>query len=119
MWTPTTEEAFEKLNLALISTPVLASPGFTKGFTIECDSSNIGIGIVLSQLRHPITFMSKVLGQRHLALSVYDKEMMVVVFAVQIGGLIFLDTISTSSLIIGPLNTSSSSELPHHLNKNG
>lgn len=32
---------------------------------------------------HPIAFLSKVLAQRHLALSVYDKEMLVVVIAVE------------------------------------
>lgn len=36
VWTPTVEEAFEKLKLPLISTPVLALPDFTKDFTIEC-----------------------------------------------------------------------------------
>lgn len=67
----------------LVTTPVLALPDFSKDFTIECDASDVGISEVLSQLGHPITFLSKVLGQKHPALSIYDKEMMAVVLAVQ------------------------------------
>lgn len=37
----------------------------------------------MQQDHHPIAFISKTLSDRHLALSVYDKEMMTVVFAVQ------------------------------------
>lgn len=82
-WTPASEEAFEQLKQALMSAPVLALPDFSKEFTIECDASGIGIGAVLSQEGHPIAFISKALAPRHAALSIYDKEMMAVVFAVQ------------------------------------
>lgn len=83
MWSAEARLAFEKLKVALISTPVLALPDFSKEFVLECDASGIGIGAVLSQQKHPIAFMSKTLAQRHLALSVYDKEMLAVVSAVQ------------------------------------
>lgn len=82
-WTPAADEAFDKLKMALITTPVLALPDFSKDFTIECDASDVGVGAVLSQGGHPIAFLSKVLSQKHLALSVYDKEMMAVVIAVE------------------------------------
>ncbi|XP_024156291.1 uncharacterized protein LOC112164308 [Rosa chinensis] len=82
-WTEPAIVAFEKLKQALISTPVLATPDFSKEFVIECDASDLGIGAVLSQDGHPIAYMSKALAQRHLALSVYDKEMLAVVAAVQ------------------------------------
>lgn len=62
---------------------MLALPDFSKEFTLECDASDIGIEDVLSQDGHPIAFMSKVLAQRHLALSMYDKEMMAIVYAIQ------------------------------------
>ena len=83
IWTDEAEEAFEKLKEALMNTPVLAMPDFSKEFTVECDASNVGIGAILSQEGHPIAFISKALAPRHVALSVYDKEMMAVVFAVQ------------------------------------
>ena len=69
--------------MALSSTPVLALPDFTKPFTVECDASNNGIGAVLSHDQHPIEFLSKPLAPKHQAFSVYDKEMLAVVFAVQ------------------------------------
>ncbi|XP_061993942.1 uncharacterized protein LOC133711877 [Rosa rugosa] len=82
-WSPASEKAFEDLKVPMTTTLVLALPNFTKDFTIECDASDLGIGAVLSQDNHPISFLSKVLAPKHRALSVYDKEMMAVVFAVQ------------------------------------
>lgn len=82
-WSPAAEKAFEDLKIALCTTPVLALPNFSKEFTIECDASDVGIGAVLSQDSHPIAFLSKVLALRHQAMSVYDKEMLAVVSAVQ------------------------------------
>ncbi|TQD76709.1 hypothetical protein C1H46_037743 [Malus baccata] len=69
--------------MAMSTTPVLAFPDFTKPFTIEFDASNHGIGAVLSHDHYPIEFLSKPLAPKHQALSVYDKEMLAVVFAVQ------------------------------------
>ncbi|XP_062028068.1 uncharacterized protein LOC133743955 [Rosa rugosa] len=82
-WSEESEKAFESLKQALISTPVLAIPDFNKEFVVECDASDKGIGVVLSQEGHPVAFLSKALAPRHTTLSVYDKEMMAVVYAVQ------------------------------------
>ncbi|PRQ43893.1 putative nucleotidyltransferase, Ribonuclease H [Rosa chinensis] len=82
-WSPEAVTAFESLKQALTSTPVLAIPDFSKEFVIECDASDWGIGAVLSQEGHPVAYMIKALAQRHLALSVYDKEMLAAVSAVQ------------------------------------
>ena len=61
---------------------MLTLPDFTKPFSIECDASNVGIGAVLAQDNHPIEFLSKPLAPKHQTLSMYDKEMLAVVFAV-------------------------------------
>lgn len=82
-WTPAADEAFDKLKMALITTLVLALPDFSKDFTIECNASDVGVGAVLPQGGHPIAFLSKVLSKKYLPLSVYDKEMMVVVIALE------------------------------------
>lgn len=86
-WTNDSERAFHDLKLAMTTTPVLALPDFSKEFVVECDASGNGIGAVLSQDNHPIAFLSKILAQKHLALPVYDKEMMVVCVRFNTGGL--------------------------------
>lgn len=82
IWTQSSEQAFEQLKLALISAPVLALPDFTQPFTVETDASGMGIGVVLSQNKYPVAFLSKSLSIRNQALSVYDKEMFAVLYAI-------------------------------------
>ncbi|KAM1637451.1 hypothetical protein ACFX2K_015407 [Malus domestica] len=82
-WSTNAAQAFSALKQALSSTPVLALPDFTKPFTVKCDASDSGISVVLSHEGHPIGFLNKPLAPKHQALSVYDKEMLAVVFAVQ------------------------------------
>nr|XP_011471074.1 PREDICTED: retrovirus-related Pol polyprotein from transposon gypsy [Fragaria vesca subsp. vesca] len=82
-WEERATKAFEELKTNLTSTSVLAFPDFSKPFTVEYDASEVGIGAVISQEGHPIAFMSKALSQRHIALLIYDKEMLAVVMVVQ------------------------------------
>lgn len=82
-WHPTAELAFQELKTALTTTPVLALPDFSKKFVVECDASNRGIRDILSQEQHPIAYLSKALSDKHCTFSVYDKEMLGVVLAVQ------------------------------------
>lgn len=82
-WSLEATQAFKNLQVALTTTPILALLDFSKEFVLECDASGVGIGTVLSQGKHPLSFMSKILAQRYMVLSVYDKEMLAVVSAVQ------------------------------------
>jgi hypothetical protein len=42
----------------------------------------LGIGVVLMQDQHPIAFLSKALGKAHLSLSIYEKEFLALLMAV-------------------------------------
>ncbi|XP_071737634.1 uncharacterized protein [Rutidosis leptorrhynchoides] len=59
--------AFEKLKEAMQQAPVLQLPNFNSEFIIETDAYGIGIGAVLQQNSHPITYLSKTLSPRHQA----------------------------------------------------
>ncbi|GJX33296.1 gypsy/ty3 retroelement polyprotein [Tanacetum coccineum] len=82
-WSSQTQTAFEKLKQAMINSPVLALLNFNKGFVIETDASGVGIGAVLQQQGHPIAYLSKTLATKHQSLSAYEKELLVVVMALQ------------------------------------
>ena len=77
------QEAFTSVKSALISAPVLALPDFQKVFVVETDASKSGIGAVLMQEQHPLAYLSKSLGPRWQKLSVYEKELLAIVCAVQ------------------------------------
>lgn len=81
-WTAEATIAFKLLQQALTTTPVLILPDFSKEFYLECDASGGGIGAVLMQCARPIAFYSKPLSGKNLNLSVYDKEMLAIVCAV-------------------------------------
>jgi len=68
--------------MATTTTLVSALPDFTISFEIETDASSIGVGAVLQQNKHLIPFISKTLSPKWATLSVYEKELLVIVFTV-------------------------------------
>ncbi|KAI5408098.1 hypothetical protein KIW84_054076 [Lathyrus oleraceus] len=78
-----TRPAFDTLKQRLTTTPVLALPDFSKEFVIKCDASGTGIWAILMQDKKPVAYFSKALGIRNLSKSAYEKELMVVVLAIQ------------------------------------
>lgn len=79
---PTASVAFDQLKEALTKTPILVLPNIIKIFIVEIDASGYGIGAILMQQGHLITVIYKALSPRHATLSIYDRELLVIVHAV-------------------------------------
>jgi len=82
LWTEEATIVFNKLKSAMTQTPVLALPDFTTSFTVETDACDSGVGAVLMQKGHPIAYMSKALGLLNSKLSIYEKEFLAVIMAI-------------------------------------
>ena len=81
-WNDEATKAFDTLKTAMTTTLVLAMPNFSLPFVIETDASVSALGAVLLQEQHPIAFFSKALGPRASTKSIYEKELMAIVFAI-------------------------------------
>nr|GEV82965.1 hypothetical protein [Tanacetum cinerariifolium] len=81
VWGKEAEQAFTQLKEAMMAAPVLKLPNFEEEFVIETDASGEGIGAVLQQHGHPITYLSKDLSSKHQLLSTYEKEFLAVLQA--------------------------------------
>lgn len=83
IWGKDALEAFNHLKQIMTTAPVLVLPDFSIPFEVECDAAGRGIGAVLMQQRQPIAFFSKALSEGNLTKSVYEKELMALVLAIQ------------------------------------
>jgi hypothetical protein len=83
-WTPAATQSFQTLKMDMCTTPVLTLPDFTKTFVLECDASGKGIGVVLMQEGRPLAFTNKQLFERNLGKSIYEKEMLAILHAVDL-----------------------------------
>ena len=82
-WSEEAEEAFQRLKEAMSAVPTLGLPDFSEPFTLETDACGVGVGAVLVQKGRPLAFLSQALGPRHLGLSIYEKEFLAVLLAVE------------------------------------
>ena len=78
-WNPAAECAFQQLKIALTTAPVLRLPDFNKLFDVATDASNTGIGTVLLQDTHPVSYFSEKLNDAKGRYSNYDRELYAVV----------------------------------------
>ncbi|RVW33015.1 Retrovirus-related Pol polyprotein from transposon 17.6, partial [Vitis vinifera] len=82
-WNLEAEAAFQKLKTAMTTIPVLALPNCSQLFIVETDASGYGLGVVLMQSHRPVAYFSQVLSARERQKSIYERELMAIVLAVQ------------------------------------
>ena len=83
VWTSQQQSAFNTLKQALCKAPVLGIPNFAKPFAIETDACQTGVGAVLLQEGHPLAYVSRPLGPKTQGLSIYEKEYLAILIAVE------------------------------------
>jgi hypothetical protein len=81
-WSVEANAAFVALKKAMISTPVLALPQFDKLFVVETDACEKGVSAVLMLFDRPVAYLSKALGEKNMTLSIYEKEFLALMLAV-------------------------------------
>jgi hypothetical protein len=78
--------AFQILNNALISAPVIQPPDWMLPFQIICDASDYAVGAVLGQTKdkrhYAISYASNTLTGAQLNYTITEKELLAVVFAI-------------------------------------
>ena len=87
-WDARCDEAFENLKKAMASSPVLRHVDFNLPFVVETDASDFALGAVLLQpefsgstVLHPVAYASRKLVAAERNYSVYDKELLGLIFA--------------------------------------
>ena len=85
-WSPAAAAAFQGLQLAFTSAPILRHYQPELPITIEADASDYAMGCILSQTSpagelHPICFYSRKFTPAELNYPIYDKELLAVVEA--------------------------------------
>lgn len=71
----------ETIKTLITNDPILIYPNYEKKFTLTTDASNIALGAVLSQDRHPICFASRTLNEHEINYSATEKELLALVYA--------------------------------------
>ena len=82
-WLPQHEEAFIKIKELITQVPVLRYFDVNKEVTIVCDSSDVGLGAVLTQDGCPVTYASRALTQTERNYAQIEKECLTIVFAAE------------------------------------
>jgi hypothetical protein len=82
-WDEIHEQAFYKLMDMMTKAPVLRFYSSAEPIVISCDASQKGLGAVLMQGGHPVTYASKALTKTEEAYAQIEKEMLAIVFALK------------------------------------
>lgn len=76
-------DAFNRIKILLQEQIELYQPDFNKPFELTTDASSFAIGAVLSQERHPITFISRTLNKTEQNYATNEREILAIVWALQ------------------------------------
>jgi transposase len=86
-WNDEANVAFNKIKQALVSSPILTCPDFSKTFSVHCDASNFGIGAMLTQedngIEKPIAYFSRSLSKQQQNYSITERELLSVIVALE------------------------------------
>lgn len=86
-WTEQCQQAVKDIKQELMQAPVLITSDFSKPFTVQIDTSDIGLGAVLTKNtegeEHVVAFASCLLRGTERSYSVSEKEFLAVVWAVE------------------------------------
>ena len=82
-WKSEQQNAFEAIKQVIMALPVLAYFDKTKKHTIQCDASKKGLGAVLLQESKPVMYMSRALTETEQRYSNVERELLVIVFALE------------------------------------
>ena len=82
-WNERAKEAFQRLKTAMTTVPILELPDFSIPSIVEIDASGHGPGVVLMQRQRPIAYYSSVLLAQVKHKSIYEQELVAIVFVVQ------------------------------------
>ncbi len=77
-WGPETDLTFQQVKTALTAEPLLRAPDFGCPFLLQTDTSDTGLGAVLSQVvdgeEHPVIYISRKLTPAELRYATVEKE---------------------------------------------
>ena len=82
-WLPQHEDALVKIKELITQTTVMRYFDVNKEVTIEWDSSNVGLGAVLTQHGYPVAYASRALTQTERNYAKIEKECLAIVFAAE------------------------------------
>ena len=87
IWEEEHENSYNELKLALNKAPVLRLPDMEKGFVLQTDASDVGLGAVVMQrydgLLFPVCYASRMRLPRKRHYSVVERECLALVWAIQ------------------------------------
>ena len=80
-WDQPQKQALDNLKRAVTNTPVLRYYNLDEEVTIQCDSSQSGLGAALMQNGQPVAYASRALTPAEMRYAQIEKELLAIVFA--------------------------------------